>query len=814
MMRVILLIILLFTGSVYAQLVNYVPNGEFESGTYNGGSQPANYYSALTGQSSSSQRFDKDVDNWYTAKADKLYGGKRRDSPDWMDPSQFNDVEMGGNCTNSKYVRCAMPIENIMVKMTNGHKLIKGETYTFKIKARAGVGAVFESHNFQLIFTKDSKGLNTIKKNKWIAGDFYISNHCYWNYIEHTFTVPNDNEHLYEDMDHLVLAVNYYRKGIDVLGVYHDGEEVNDLKTVFNFDDVVLTKEPKCIDYRYIQDREYYNEHKIEQANVQISAGAYVSPYSWDANEPVIVKSNAKVIYRAPVVYLEPGFFVEEPGSYFEIQNGTCVEDPCPPITAYTPPITTICNGSVAMGDDITSVPGVFYVWEPSQHFSSPWSRETDFVPPTGSGCVDAKLTIWTICGDIKEYPFSMKYFDAAPAAGVNNVVSTPNLFEFDINITNASSYDVVAINTSNGQIIYQSQQDISCSAVNDGLAEHLKFSPCSYNMCDNIQVTVSAENDCFGSVTQTVNWIAPTPVAPVVNISNLVSNNLDYSFDLAIPATYEYFQIEVWNSSETLKLCTSKVTACDQPNLTSYHFDAGDCLSGCISNCKDYVIKITVKNNCYVDVATLTSIWNKSTIPFNPPSAYPNVITLNGDGINETLCFNVTGADYYDIWVFNQWQNTFLDETGCISENPLCLWTPPCNITDGTYFYIISFWNECGDYSTHQDFVQVFNDINCKNKTANSGVNVKEEIKEMIDSNFEVTNIYPNPTNGEFTLEFNNVEDVVSIKIIDLLGRTILTKTVNSNIETIDLSNEENGVYLVEITTPTDTQIEKVIKQ
>ena len=129
--------------SFFTGAQNLVPNGNFEYGDYKGGSDPIEYYSGTyTGNwwadmtsSSTHDRFDESMKGtWYVAKADKSYNGRKRDSPDWIDPNQWYNSENEGDCTQTRYVRCAYPNESIMVKMEGGHKLVKGQTYTFKIK--------------------------------------------------------------------------------------------------------------------------------------------------------------------------------------------------------------------------------------------------------------------------------------------------------------------------------------------------------------------------------------------------------------------------------------------------------------------------------------------------------------------------------------------------------------------------------------------------------------------------------------------------------------------------------------------------------
>ncbi len=766
----LLICFLFFFTSSHAQ--NLIPNGDFELGNYNGGSDAIDYYSGVACYIGR-DRFDSDIDNWYVAKPAETLNS--RCSPDWIPAGQLSLCPPN----DSKFIRSASNKESIMTEMVGGYTLVKGRTYKFKVKVRAPLGLIGGTGSFQVVFSKKNEGLRVQPHKKWTALSIPVEETCEWRNIEAYFTVPTDNSKDYEDMKYIVLQYNHGQN-------YVNGE--TSISLILHYDEVSLVEEEKCVDVRYIQDWQYYDIHKIEQANVEIRAGANVSPYAWENNGPVIVKSSAKVIYRAPTVYLEPGFFVEEPGSYFETQVGTCVDDPCPDIVSYTPPPSVMCSSPITLGEDIPATPGVFYTWEPAEYFSNPWSRITDFTSPVGEGCIDAKLTIWTICGDLQEFPFSVNYIDSSPVINVNTVTSGGSSLDIDLNIENASNYTVTVTNTS-GTVIYEDEQSASCENVSANDVS-LNFTPCLVNMCDDINVTVTASNDCFGETQEVFNWIAPTPTAPTIDVTNINSDDFDYEFDLAIPNTYEYFTIETWNASQTSLLCSNTYSACDYPELTSHHFNIKNCLTGCVSQCEDYTIVVKMKNYCNDSVTTETLSWNKTTTTFAMPTSYPNVITLNGDGINDTLCFSPQAADFYHIVVVNRWGNLIYEASGCVTANPVCIWTPNTNLNDGTYYYTIEFSNQCGQSGSNHNFVQLFNDYN---KTLNTTENEEIDTTEV--------SVYPNPSKGLFNVEMGSISNA-SLSVLDITGKVIVSKNAVSNRETLDLSNFTKGVYFLKIET------------
>lgn len=84
---------------------------------------------------------------------------------------------------------------------------------------------------------------------------------------------------------------------------------------------------------------------------------------------------------------------------------------------------------------------------------------------------------------------------------------------------------------------------------------------------------------------------------------------------------------------------------------------------------------------------------------------------------------------------------------------------------------------------------------------------------KNTLDNNKDLV-IYPNPANNEIRItNSNNYKEKFVINIIDLLGRNIISTTLNNN-ETIDISTLNNGVYLMEIIANGNKTTKKFVKQ
>lgn len=95
-------------------------------------------------------------------------------------------------------------------------------------------------------------------------------------------------------------------------------------------------------------------------------------------------------------------------------------------------------------------------------------------------------------------------------------------------------------------------------------------------------------------------------------------------------------------------------------------------------------------------------------------------------------------------------------------------------------------------------------------------GTNTAVENSVGLSSKLEV---YPNPTNGLLNISLNSVSSqTTNVRIIDLIGKTIIQqtfeKTAGQKDISVDLSNEPNGIYTVEVLNETGTTVKKVVKQ
>lgn len=91
------------------------------------------------------------------------------------------------------------------------------------------------------------------------------------------------------------------------------------------------------------------------------------------------------------------------------------------------------------------------------------------------------------------------------------------------------------------------------------------------------------------------------------------------------------------------------------------------------------------------------------------------------------------------------------------------------------------------------------------------------EFVETLGNPEFETDNIivHPNPANDQLNVVLTqNSGSIASIKIIDALGKIVLTQKGNySNVQTIDVNSIQSGIYFVEITTDSNSKtIKKLI--
>lgn len=119
--------------------------------------------------------------------------------------------------------------------------------------------------------------------------------------------------------------------------------------------------------------------------------------------------------------------------------------------------------------------------------------------------------------------------------------------------------------------------------------------------------------------------------------------------------------------------------------------------------------------------------------------------------------------------------------------------------------------WNIFPVTETGQYIVEAVDEIGCD--VVDTIVVTVDECLGLDELSANAMTVYPNPTNGVFTVDLNTTVDHATLSIVDLQGKVCYTAEIDNGTssKTIDASQLENGVYILSIETnefQTKTQI------
>ena len=93
--------------------------------------------------------------------------------------------------------------------------------------------------------------------------------------------------------------------------------------------------------------------------------------------------------------------------------------------------------------------------------------------------------------------------------------------------------------------------------------------------------------------------------------------------------------------------------------------------------------------------------------------------------------------------------------------------------------------------------------------------ITVSTAVDEMSESAMDVQ-IYPNPVSNRLNVEFKNmVDQTVQVRLVDLTGKTILTREFYnpSNTQRLNLNPVNSGTYMLEVNAGQKRKVFKIVK-
>jgi hypothetical protein len=311
-----------------------------------------------------------------------------------------------------------------------------------------------------------------------------------------------------------------------------------------------------------------------------------------------------------------------------------------------------------------------------------------------------------------------------------------------------------------------------------------------------DVRFYVIAINTCgeMGSNEVSIHYDdTPSPVAQF-SLSNVQLGD-EPSFDVVLNADIETVSIEVLDPSLT--------TLYYRENF-QHLIDFQCCLLRWmlptpLSPCVDYKIRVKVTNYCTGAVAEQILDWNRNrTLALTAP--VPNVITPNDDGINDRFCVSFTGAAQVSLDVkASSGVTVFYTMTNAYPPTA-CLWNGECNqglpacvngpLEDGTYYYILKFFDCGGASHEYTGFITLLNGVFRMQQAQEDSVQQTGAVQ---------ASVFPNPSTGRIAFVPGAAAAAnTSVIIYNSLGQVAASAGMQEGqyVAEFDLSFAPAGVY------------------
>lgn len=277
-----------------------------------------------------------------------------------------------------------------------------------------------------------------------------------------------------------------------------------------------------------------------------------------------------------------------------------------------------------------------------------------------------------------------------------------------------------------------------------------------------------------------------------------------------------------LWNNSTTNQTLTVFISG-------MYAVTATDTTTGCNSSDS---INVTIGTVPVVDIGNDTiqcggvitlNAQNTGATYLWSTSASTQTITVNSSGTYSVAVTNTDGCTTNDTVLVTIHT---LPAVGLIPfSGPVCNdltsftlnnGTPPGGVYSGTSVVGNVFNPQAAGVGIHPITYTVTDTNGCSNSSTQN-ITVNNCIGIIENANVYEVNVYPNPTQGMFTLAINNgsIEELI-VTIVDMQGKTIFTsrdKNIGNEFKKqIDLSDVSKGIYFIKLNTGSGVKVQKLI--
>ena len=171
-------------------------------------------------------------------------------------------------------------------------------------------------------------------------------------------------------------------------------------------------------------------------------------------------------------------------------------------------------------------------------------------------------------------------------------------------------------------------------------------------------------------------------------------------------------------------------------------------------------------------------------------------------DGANDKLQYKVNNADSYECHIYDRTGKKIWACAGLVKDGYADSWDGSSSnpISTDTYYFTVVFKNNFGDRVETSGSVLYFN-RNCPPGTTTDSQN--------IESDSDAPTIFPNYTEGVTYIISNS--KILSIEIIGMNAKVLLSEKPNSNVYKIDTERFGKGLFIIRTITETGAYAERL---